>query len=151
MSLWFCTCMGIKMSDPLISTNHRLDPVALCVICVTEVSPGCWTLTRDLHSEGVAADPNEVEGHTLHRHPPVGQPHGEDALHLHGSILLPLHLHRGSLERNGHLQSRVAPVTPVSLQHGHDQTASVGPTAPPTSADLRSWSVATYVGRIPKH
>lgn len=86
----------------------------------------CWTPTRDLHGEGVAADTNEVEGHTLHRHPAVGQPDSEDALHLHGAVLLTLHLHRGSLGLVLPRQSRVVPITPASLQRAHNQTAVVG-------------------------
>lgn len=90
-----------------------------------EVHRGCWTLTRDLHSEGVAADANEVEGHALHRHPAVGQPHGEDALHLHGSVLLPLHLHRESLGKVLPRQAGVVPIAPASLQRVHKQTSSL--------------------------
>lgn len=95
----------------------------------SEVHQGCWTLTRDLHSEGVAADANEVEGHALHRHPAVGQPHGEDALHLHGSVLLPLHLHRESLGMVLLRQSCVVPIAPASLQRTHKQTVIIGRTA----------------------
>lgn len=120
--------------------------ISVTVKTHSEVHQGCWTLTRDLHSEGVAADANEVEGHALHRHPAVGQPHGEDALHLHGSVLLPLHLHRESLWMVLLRQSRVVPIAPASLQRAHKQTVIVGRTAP----DL-SLSVATHVGRIPKH
>lgn len=95
-----------------------------------EVHRGCWTLTRDLHSEGVAADAHEVEGHALHRHPAVGQPHCEYALHLHGSVLLPLHLHRESLGMVLLRQSCVVPVAPASLQRVHKQTVIVSRTAP---------------------
>lgn len=79
-------------------------------------------LTGNLHGKGVAADSDEVEGHALHRHPPAGRPDGEDALHLHSPVLLPLHLHRGSLERDRHLQPRVIFIAPASLQRTHSQT-----------------------------
>lgn len=61
-------------------------------------------LTGNLHGKCVAADADEVEGHTLDCHPAARGPYGEDALHLHGPVLLPLDLHCGSLERDGHLQ-----------------------------------------------
>lgn len=61
-------------------------------------------LTSNIHGKSVAAVANEVESHALHRHPPAGRPHGEDALHLYSAVLLSLHLHRGSLERDRHLQ-----------------------------------------------
>lgn len=61
-------------------------------------------LTRNLHGKSVAADADEVEGNTLDRHPPAGGPDGEDALHLHCPVLLPLDLHCGSLQGDCQLQ-----------------------------------------------
>lgn len=80
------------------------------------------TLTRNLHGKSVAADANKVESHTLDRHPAGGPAHGEDALHLHGPELLPLDLHCGGLERDGHLQPWGVFIAPASLQNIYSQT-----------------------------
>lgn len=84
--------------------------------------PDCPTLTGNVHGKSVTADTDKVEGHTLNRHPPVGQPHSKDALHLHGPVLLSLDLHCGSLERDCHLQPCTVSIAPASLQHGCNQT-----------------------------
>lgn len=79
-------------------------------------------LTRNLHGKCIAADANEVKGHTLDCHPPVGWPHGEDTLHLHSPILLPLDLHRWSLEGNRHLHPCGVFIAPASLKEICGQT-----------------------------
>lgn len=122
-------------------------------------------LTRNLHSKRVAADADEVEGHTLDSHPTAGWPHCEDALHLHGPVLLPLDLHRWSLERNRHLHPCGVFIAPASLKH-----IRLDKGTQPWTLLLHFYTLAhckivwlfqlsgysplcraTYVGRIPKH
>lgn len=82
-------------------------------------------LTRNLQGKGVAADTDKVEGHTLHRHPLTGRPHGENALHPHGSILLPLDLHCGGLEGDRQLQPWGAFIAPASSKHMQSDTEPI--------------------------
>lgn len=78
------------------------------------------TLTRNLNSKCVAADANKVVGHTLNRHSAIGQPHSKNALHLYSPVLPSLHLHCGSLERDGHLQPCLMSVAPAAQWHVHN-------------------------------
>ena len=101
--------------------------------------------TGDLHGERVAADADEVEGHALHRHPLSGRPHGEDALHLHGAVLLPLDLHGGRLERDRQLQPRGVFIAPASLKHIFRQTEATDTTD--STPNLLSLPVQGYSRR----
>lgn len=86
------------------------------------------TLTRNLHGKSVSADASEIESHTLHSHPLVGQAHSQDALHLYSAILLPLDLHSRSLEGYRQLQPwRVFIfIAPVSSEENLIQRKSTG-------------------------
>lgn len=109
-------------------------------------------LTRNLYSKGVAADANEVVGHALDCHPATGQPHSKDALHLHGPVLPSLHLHCGSLERDGHLQPSLMSVAPAPQVTCSQSRQKVGEEQAPCTTSFRGiLHFATYVGRIPKH